>query len=44
MEGSISYNQIKMVLEVENNITFKSLIYVYFYKVMPFSLKNDGDT
>jgi hypothetical protein len=44
MDGYVSYNQIKMVPEDEKHTTFHTSIDIYYYKVMPFRLKNAGAT
>ncbi|NAV32995.1 reverse transcriptase-like protein [Klebsiella pneumoniae] len=44
MDGSSGYNQIYMDPLDEKNITFKTPIRVFYYKVMPFCLKNAGAT
>jgi Reverse transcriptase (RNA-dependent DNA polymerase) len=44
MDGYASYNQIKMALEDEKHIAFRTPIGIYCYKVMPFGLKNAGAT
>ncbi|XP_020702539.1 uncharacterized protein LOC110114114 [Dendrobium catenatum] len=44
MDGSSSYNQIKMTPEEEKFTAFRTPIGVFCYKVMPFGLKNAGAT
>ncbi|PKU81468.1 RNA-directed DNA polymerase [Dendrobium catenatum] len=44
MDGSSGYNQIKMAPEDERNTAFRSPIGIFYYKVMPFGLKNAGAT
>lgn len=40
MDSSSGYNQIKIALEDKKNTTFRTLMGIYCYKVMHFSLKN----
>ncbi|RVW32939.1 Transposon Ty3-G Gag-Pol polyprotein [Vitis vinifera] len=40
MDGSSSYNQIRMAPRDEELTTFRTLKGIYYYKVMPFGLKN----
>lgn len=44
MDGSSRYNQIKMALQDKRNIIVRTLVGIYYYKVMPFSLMNVGYT
>ncbi|KAL6189068.1 hypothetical protein ACLB2K_040458 [Fragaria x ananassa] len=44
MDGSSGYNQIKMALEDEELTAFRTPKGIYYYKVMPFGLKNAGAT
>ncbi|KAM1079925.1 hypothetical protein ACFX2B_014436 [Malus domestica] len=44
MDGSSGYNQIHMALEDEELIAFRTPKGIYYYKVMPFGLKNAGAT
>ncbi|TYK05043.1 gypsy-like retrotransposase [Cucumis melo var. makuwa] len=44
MDESSRYNQIRMALSNEEMSTFKTSKGIYFYKVMPFGLKNAGAT
>ena len=44
MDGYSGYNQIKMYLADENHTSFRTLLGVYCYTVMPFGLKNAGAT
>ncbi|KAA0043273.1 uncharacterized protein E5676_scaffold129G00450 [Cucumis melo var. makuwa] len=44
MDGSSGYNQIRMTLDEEEKTIFQTLKGIYCYKVMPFRLKNVGDT
>ena len=44
MDGFSEYNQIKMYLEDEKHTSFRTLLGVYCYKMMPFGLKNAGAT
>jgi len=44
MNGFSGYNQIKMYPEDEKNTAFRMPLGVYYYTVMPFSLKNVGAT
>jgi len=44
MDGFPEYNQIKIYLDDEKHTSFKILLGVYFYTVMPFGLKNTGVT
>lgn len=44
MDAYSGYNQIMMNLEDEDNTAFYAVDGVYFYKVMPFGLKNAGTT
>ena len=44
MDGFSGYNQIKMYLENERHISFRTPLGVYCYTVMPFGLKNAGAT
>ena len=44
MDGSSSYNQIRMAPRDEELTTFRTLKGIYYYKVMPFGLKNVGTT
>ena len=44
MDGFSGYNQIKMYLEDEKHISFRTPLEVYCYTVMPFRLKNAGAT
>ncbi|GAA0146007.1 hypothetical protein LIER_06058 [Lithospermum erythrorhizon] len=43
-DGSLGYNQIRMAPADEELITFQTPKGVYYYKVMPFELKNAGAT
>ncbi|KAM1005599.1 hypothetical protein ACFX1T_002479 [Malus domestica] len=40
MEGSSGYNQIRMAFEDEELTAFRNPKGIYYYKVMPFGLKN----
>ena len=44
MDGFSWYNQIKMYPDDEKHTSFKILLGVYCYTVMPFGLKNAGAT
>ncbi|KAM2973485.1 hypothetical protein FF2_020034 [Malus domestica] len=44
MDGSSGYNQIHMALEDEELTAFRTPKDIYYYKVMPFGLKNAGAT
>ena len=44
MDGSSSYNQIRMLPKDEECRTFRTPKGIYCYKVMPFELKNAGAT
>ncbi|CAL8118091.1 unnamed protein product [Prunus armeniaca] len=44
MDGSSGYNQIRMSPEDEELIAFRTPKGIYYYKVMPFGLKNAGAT
>ncbi|KAM2200491.1 hypothetical protein ACFX1R_000437 [Malus domestica] len=44
MDGSSGYNQIRMALEEKELTAFRTLKGIYYYKVMPFGLKNAGAT
>ena len=44
MDSFSGYNQIKMYPEDEKQISFRTLLGVYCYTVMPFGLKNAGTT
>ena len=44
MDGFSGYNQIKMAPEDMTKMTFTTPLGTYFYKVMPFGLKNVGAT
>ncbi|KAL0427735.1 UNVERIFIED_CONTAM: Transposon Tf2-12 polyprotein [Sesamum latifolium] len=44
MDGSSGYNQIRMALADEELTAFRTPKGIYCYKVMPFGLKNAGDT
>jgi len=44
MDGFSGYNQIKMYPEDENHTSFRTPLGVYYFTVMPFSLKNAGAT
>ncbi|PKU59525.1 RNA-directed DNA polymerase [Dendrobium catenatum] len=44
MDGSSGYIQIKMAPEDERNTAFRTPIGIFYYKVMPFGLKNAGAT
>jgi Reverse transcriptase (RNA-dependent DNA polymerase) len=44
MDGYAGYNQIKMTSEDEKHTAFCTPIGIYYYKVMPFGLKNAGAT
>ncbi|KAM1754929.1 hypothetical protein ACFX12_007326 [Malus domestica] len=44
MDGSSGYNQIRMALEDEELTAFRTPKGIYYYKVMPFGLKNAGAT
>ena len=44
MDGFSGYNQIRMAVEDKEKITFVTLWGTFFYKVMPFGLKNAGAT
>ena len=44
MDGFYGHNQIKMHLKDEKHTSFRTPFGVYYYTVMPFSLKNDGAT
>ena len=44
MDGFSGYNQIKMYPEDEKHTSFRMLLRVYCYTVMPFGLKNAGAT
>ncbi|XP_070057676.1 uncharacterized protein [Nicotiana tomentosiformis] len=44
MDGSSGYNQICMEPKDEELIVFRTLKGIYYYKVMPFGLKNAGTT
>jgi len=42
MDGLFGYNQIKMYPDDEKHTSFRTLLGVYCYTVMPFGLKNGG--
>ena len=42
MVGSSGYNKIQMTLRDEELIAFRTLKGIYYFKVMPFGLKNAG--
>ncbi|PKA54980.1 hypothetical protein AXF42_Ash003616 [Apostasia shenzhenica] len=44
MNGFSGYNQIKMALEDEKHIAFRTPIDIFCYTVMPFGLQNAGAT
>ena len=44
MDDSSGYNQIRMAFEDEELIAFRTPKGIYYYKVMPFGLKNAGAT
>ena len=44
MDGSSSYNQIRMVPRDEEFTAFRTPKGIYCYKIMPFGLKNAGAT
>ena len=44
MDIFIGYNQIRMVLEDEEHTAFVIDKGIYYYKMMPFGLKNVGAT
>ncbi|KAM2890623.1 hypothetical protein COP2_009027 [Malus domestica] len=44
MDNSSGYNQIRMAFEDEELIAFRTSKGIYYYKVMPFGLKNTGAT
>ncbi|KAM1556666.1 hypothetical protein ACFX15_039626 [Malus domestica] len=44
MDGSSGYNQIRMALKDEELTAFRTPKGIYYYKVMPFGLKNVGAT
>ncbi|KAM2064856.1 hypothetical protein ACFX16_028201 [Malus domestica] len=44
MDGFFGYNQIRIALEDEELTAFRTLKGIYYYKVMPFGLKNVGAT
>ena len=44
MDGSSGYNQIRMAPEDERLTVFRTPKGIYYYKVMPFGLKNAGAT
>ncbi|KAM1140181.1 hypothetical protein ACFX19_040976 [Malus domestica] len=44
MDGSSGYNQIRMALKDEELTAFRTPKGIYYYKVMPFGLKNAGAT
>ncbi|RDX83624.1 Retrovirus-related Pol polyprotein from transposon 17.6, partial [Mucuna pruriens] len=44
MDGFLGYNQIMMLLEDQEKMTFITLWGTFYYKVMPFGLKNAGAT
>ncbi|KAA0043405.1 hypothetical protein E6C27_scaffold1639G00040 [Cucumis melo var. makuwa] len=44
MDGSSRYNQIRMALSDEEMTAFRTPKGIYYYKVMPFGLKNAGAT
>lgn len=44
MDGYSRYNQIQMALEDEEATTFHTPIRIFYYKVMPFDLKNADAT
>ncbi|XP_070008667.1 uncharacterized protein [Nicotiana sylvestris] len=44
MDGSSGYNQIRMAPKDEELTAFRTPKGIYYYKVMPFGLKNDGAT
>ncbi|KAL6332976.1 hypothetical protein AAG906_019991 [Vitis piasezkii] len=44
MDGSLGYNQIRMAPRDEDLIAFRTPKGIYYYKVMPFGLKNAGAT
>ena len=44
MDGFLGYDQIKMVLEDIEKTSFITPWGMYYYKVMPFGLKNAGAT
>ena len=44
MDGSSGYNQIRMAHEDEELTAFRTPKGIYYYKVMPFGLKNAGAT
>ena len=44
MDGFLGYNQIKMYPDDEKYTLFRTPLGVYYYRIMPFSLKNTGAT
>ena len=44
MDGFSGYNQIKIYPDDEKHTSFRTLLGVYYYTVMPFGLKNAGPT
>ena len=42
MDGFLGYNQIKMYPEDEKHTSFRMLVGVNYYTVIPFGLKNTG--
>ena len=44
MDGFSGYNQIRMIPEDMEKITFLTMWGIFCYKVMPFGLKNAGAT
>jgi len=44
MDGFSGYNQIKIYLDDEKYMSFRTPLGVFFYTVMPFGLKNTGAT
>lgn len=44
MDGSSRYNQIKMNIGDQKHTAFRTPIGIYYYKLMPFGLKNAGAT
>ncbi|KAK6780150.1 hypothetical protein RDI58_022334 [Solanum bulbocastanum] len=44
MDGSSGYNQIRMSLKDEEYTAFRTQKGIYYYKVMPFGLKNASAT
>jgi len=44
MDGLLGYNQIKIYLDDEKHTSFRTLLGVFCYTIMPFGLKSAGAT